>query len=145
MPLCSYCRKCTCQIIFSRNYNFTIADRASMVCTCPGTYLSLPFMSLGTSPPYFYSSTADYTTWSSRTVFCRMPLCSNFRMSGRQIIFSNDYSSVTAVWTTGSSYARVHLCLPLMSFGTFPPYFLVGIWGNFIWENILFKSLRADV
>lgn len=130
MPLCSYCRISACQIVNSRDHKLSGTYRTAFSGCCSRKDCSLPLMPFLTLPPHLCMVTANHQLRCSASVFCRMPLRSDFRMRGRQIILTGQHFAVTADRTSRSIYSRFNLSFPLVTSSAFPPNLTMSAGSN---------------
>ena len=128
------CRTPECRDYFPVLFIFCLLDppRTNRTATLSrsGTRINhgLPDMTFRTLPPHLAVRASCYTVRCKRPVQCRMPLFSDLRVQGCQVIKARQDFSSRAIWTTGSAHSSCsNHCLIRMPKFTLPPHFSVCI------------------
>lgn len=128
MPLCSQLRVMAGKVVHTGN-NFLSSAHRTAASACSAVDRCLPVLPANPAlPPDLECRTGKDRLWQAFAVFCRMPLCRDFRVGGSKIIFPGHHGSVGTGGATAlcAARSRLDLSLPFITAGAaFPPHFPV--------------------
>ena len=96
----------------------------------------LPFVSVLTYPPDFFTAARRNIPWSKSSVFLWVPLGNQFRLYRGQAVFRRNPppGAIGAALTALTPFH--HLCLPFMLFLAHPPNCFCTVCSHVLWRQI---------